>query len=215
MGHLVHSLFQHLQAWPAPLALLVIAGGMMLESMCVPVPSEAILPLAGWWAAQGKFGPGSQGFVVAFAAVTAGCLIGSSIAYAIGYYGGKPLVERFGKYILVTPHRLNTAHGWIERYGSGAIIIGRMVFAVRALISFPVGILQMGYRRFLGFTLVGCTLWNLFAMFLGFRFGDRVEGILHRMSLGMFALVALVVLVTGGYYFWKTHVSVPAVAKAG
>jgi membrane protein DedA with SNARE-associated domain len=178
---------------------------MMLESMCVPIPSELILPLAGLWAHQGKFGDGPVGFCTALFAVTCGCLAGSSIAYAIGFYGGKPLVERFGRYIFLTAHRLHTAENWIDRFGPGAIFLARLMFAVRALISFPVGILQMGYRRFILFTLLGAGIWNTIGIALGYVYGEKVQQILRKMSLGVFAVVAIVVLAAGALYFRKTH----------
>ena len=214
MHHLMQSVIHHLQGMPAAQALLLVAVGMMLESMCMPIPSEVILPVAGWWAEEGKFGPEPQGFLVAFVAVTAGCLIGSSLAYLIGYRGGYPLVERFGRYILVTPHRLERAQKWIDRYGPGAIVVARLVTGVRALISLPVGILKMDYHRFLLFTFLGCGIWNTLAMYLGFRFGREVEHLLHRMSMGMLVLVLIVLVGAVSIYFWKTHLAPPAETPA-
>src|SRR5579872_7046762 len=134
MAHLVDSFIQLLQQLPPYVALLLMGVGMMLESMCLPVPSEVVLTLAGWWVAQGKFGATTTGFLVALIVVTSGCLIGSSIAYSIGFFGGKRLVERFGRYILVTPHRLEIGERWIERFGPAAIVLGRLMFAVRDVI---------------------------------------------------------------------------------
>jgi membrane protein DedA with SNARE-associated domain len=198
--HLVNSLILQLQNASPVTALLAIGIGMMLESMCVPIPSELILPVAGIWVARGQLSWGG-----ALLAVTAGCLAGSSIAYAIGYYGGEPLVERFGRYILVTPHRLETAQRWIARYGPIAILLGRLMFAVRATISFPVGILRLDYRRFILFTFLGCSIWNLLAVSLGYFYGQAIVHVLHRMSVGMLAAVGIVVLLAGVAYFRKTH----------
>ncbi len=206
MSHLVAQLIALLEHVSPPMALLIISVGMMLESMCIPVPSEVILPLAGLWAKQGKFS-----FAAAMIAVTLGCLLGSSIAYAIGYYGGNPFVERYGRYILLTHHRLAVGEKWLSRFGPEAIVLARLTFAVRALISFPVGILRLDYRKFILFTFIGCTLWNFICVGLGYRYGMKFEHFLHQMSVGMFVVLALLALLGGGYYFWKSHLSTPAV----
>lgn len=206
MSHLVDQLVALLHQVSPPVALLIIACGMMLESMCIPVPSEVILPLAGLWAKEGKFS-----FAAAMLAVTLGCLLGSSIAYAIGYYGGNPFVERFGRYIFITHHRLAVGEKWLARFGPGAIVLARLTFAVRALISLPVGILRLDYRKFILSTFIGCTLWNLICVGLGYQYGDRFVHVLHQMSIGMFIALAFVALVAGGFYFWKSHVATPGV----
>ena len=210
MHHIVQLLLDSIDTAPPLVALLMVALGMMLESMCVPIPSELVLPVAGLWASRGELGEGPFRFGEVLVAVTLGCLIGSTIAYGIGFYGGTPLVEKFGRYIFVTPHRLEMAERWLQRFGPWAIVLGRLMFAVRALISLPVGILQLGYRKFILSTLCGCLIWNLVGVTLGYEYGQRVEAILHKMSVVMLAVLVLSVLVACGFYFWKTHITVPA-----
>jgi membrane protein DedA with SNARE-associated domain len=89
------------------------------------------------------------------------------------------------------------------------------MFAVRALISFPVGILQLGYRRFILLTLVGCSLWNGLGISLGYFYGEKVTQILHRMSVGMFVGVFGILILLAGVYFWKTHFAGPAAERSG
>ena len=135
---------------------------MLLESACIPVPSEAIMPFAGFAVTQGHM----TLFGITVAGV-AGNLVGSWITYAIGYYGGRPFVERWGKYVLLRPHHLETAQRWFDRYGAPVVFFGRMIPIVRTFISLPAGFGKMKFWKFTLFTLLGCIPWVLMLGWVG------------------------------------------------
>ncbi|MDX6570534.1 MAG: hypothetical protein QOH15_3112, partial [Gaiellales bacterium] len=139
-----------------------VLGLMTLESACIPVPSEVIQLFAGYLVSLHRMS--------LFAAVSAGVLgnvIGSWIAWSVGYYGGRPFVDRFGRYIHVTPARLALSERWFERHGELAVLVGRCVPVIRTFISLPAGIARMPFWRFTLFTFIGCVPWVLGLTLLG------------------------------------------------
>lgn len=170
---------------------------MVLESMIFPVPSEAVLPFAGYLSAQGRF----DLFFVAFIA-TIGSIVGSLISYYIGYFGGKPFVLKIGKYFFLDSHHLDTTHRFFERYGSKTVFISRFIPVVRHLISIPAGFAKMDLKKFLLFTFIGAFLWNFFLVWLGFRLFEKYYLVTkYSKPLDYFVLVILAVFVF--YYFYK------------
>src|SRR5205085_3387290 len=141
------------------------AGLMALESMIVPIPSEAVMPFVGFLVADGKWS-----LAGAILATSLGSIVGSTLSYFMGYYGGKPLVLRVGKYLLLNVHDLERAEEFFHRR-SGAVIlfISRFVPVVRHLISIPAGIGRMPLLPFLLTTLAGATLWNTFLLVCGMK----------------------------------------------
>lgn len=140
---------------------------MAAESMILPVPSEAVMPFAGILVAQGK-----MTWWFALLAASAGSLAGSWLSYEIGARGLVPLVDRYGKYVLVRPHHLAAAHRWFERRGALAIFGARFVPVVRHLISLPAGAARMPMQPFLAATLAGATAWNAFLLYVGWKYGE-------------------------------------------
>ncbi len=184
-------------AWLAQAALDVVdtlgyAGLfalMALESMVAPVPSEAVLPPAGFLAARGE-----MSFALAFAAATAGTLAGSLLSYAMGYYGIRPLLERYGRFVLVHHRHLDLAEGFFHRRSAGvAVFLGRFVPVVRHLVSIPAGSARMPLAPFCLATVLGGGTWNLTLLYAGFALGENwhaIEPILRDAKLVTVALVA-------------------------
>lgn len=136
---------------------------MILESMVFPVPSEAVMPFAGFLWYEGKLS-----FWLIVLAATIGSLIGSLISYYVGAYGGRPLVKKFGKYLLLNEHHLEATERFFNRYGGKTIFFSRFIPVVRHLISLPAGVGRMNLTKFILYTVTGAALWNAFLTWLGY-----------------------------------------------
>jgi membrane protein DedA with SNARE-associated domain len=185
-----------LQDWIVPFlvdyGLLAIFLTMTLESACVPIPSEIVVPYGGVLAAQGHV---SLWAVVLVATVAN--LAGSSIAYAAGRYGGRPLVLRYGRYVFLSAHHLDVADDWFERRGEITVFITRMMPGVRTFISVPAGIARMPYVRFLGYSALGALVWNLALAYVGYLFGenwDHLQQAFGRWNRYFYVALALAVV---------------------
>jgi membrane protein DedA with SNARE-associated domain len=141
---------------------------MAIESACIPLPSEVIMPFSGYLVFTGRLSL----FWVAFAGAL-GCNVGSLVAYEIGAYGGRPLVERFGSYILLSRKELDLADHFFERYGSATVLISRMLPVVRTFIALPAGVARMPRLRFHLYTFVGSFPWCLGLAYLGMKAGQN------------------------------------------
>jgi membrane protein DedA with SNARE-associated domain len=160
-------------AWGLP-AVFVL---MLLESACIPVPSEAIMPFAGFAVSEGTLS-----FIGITVAGVAGNLVGSWIAYAVGYYGGRPFVDRWGKWVLLRPHHLDTAQRWFDRYGAPVVFFSRMIPIVRTFISLPAGFGKMSFWKFTLYTTLGCIPWVALLGYIGVKLGanwEEIRGLLH------------------------------------
>lgn len=136
---------------------------MALESMIAPVPSEAVMPFAGFLIFESKFS-----WMAVTLSSTLGSIIGSTLSYLMGFYGGKPFVKKFGKYLLLDMHHLEITENFFRKYGDRTIFISRFIPVVRHLISIPAGIGKMNYIRFSLYTILGAGMWNTFLAYLGF-----------------------------------------------
>jgi membrane protein DedA with SNARE-associated domain len=167
-----------------------IALLMGIESACVPLPSEVIMPFAGFLVYAGRFS--SLWMVATLGAV--GCNLGSVVAYEVGAYGGRPLIERWGKYILMSRHDLDASERFFQRFGSITVFIGRLLPVVRTFIALPAGIARMNRTRFHIYTFLGSLPWCLGLAWIGFKLGERWNTLgawFHRFDLVIvFALVA-------------------------
>ncbi|HUR69562.1 MAG TPA: DedA family protein [Candidatus Thermoplasmatota archaeon] len=172
---------------------------MTMESMVLPVPSEAVLPPAGWLAYEGK-----MNLWIALLAATLGTLVGSLLSYAMGYYGLRPLLERYGKYALVKPHHLDLTHTFFERRGGAlAIFLARFVPIVRHLISIPAGSARMPIVPFLAATLAGGAAWNLILLAAGYKLGENWHSVTEYVEGTKWTVLALtIVLVAGAAVGW-------------
>jgi membrane protein DedA with SNARE-associated domain len=170
------------------LGLAGIALLMTPESACIPIPSEATMLFAGFNVSEGRYS--------LFAAVLVGSaanLVGSWIAYAVGYYGRTELLEKHGRKLHVKPSDLERADRWFERYGSWAVFFSRMLPIVRTFISLPAGAARMPFWRFSLLTLAGCVPWVFMLTFVGKQAGDNWDewkDNLHYVDYAVLALIA-------------------------
>jgi membrane protein DedA with SNARE-associated domain len=176
---------------------------MVLESACVPIPSEVTMLFAGALVSAPFLAPEQQLDLVAVALVGAVAnLVGSWLAYWAGYAGGRPLVDRWGRYLLLRPHEIDRAHAWFERYGHEAVFFGRLLPVVRTFISLPAGVARMNVWKFSLYTLLGCLPWTFGLAYLGYELGarwDEVERFLRPVSW----LVAVLVVAAVGWWIWR------------
>jgi membrane protein DedA with SNARE-associated domain len=176
---------------------------MLLESACVPIPSEVTMLFGGALASAGFAGAGGELDFVAVALVgAAGNLAGSLLAYWVGYAGGGRLAVRWGRYLLIRPHEIDRAHEWFERRGEAAVFFGRLLPVVRTFISLPAGVARMNVWRFGLYTLLGCLPWVFGLTWLGYELGDRwdqVEAFIRPFAW----LIAIVLAVGIGTWVWR------------
>lgn len=171
---------------------------MVMESMVFPVPSEAVMPPAGWLAYEGR-----MNFWLAFVAATLGTVVGSLLSYGMGYYGVRPFLEKYGKYVLVSPHHLDVTHKFFDRRGAAfAVFLSRFVPVVRHLISIPAGSARMPLVPFLVATVLGGGLWNLILLYAGYVLGENWEQVTHAVEAYKVPLLALVLLSLAGVAGW-------------
>jgi len=137
---------------------------MAAESTLLPVPSEAVLPFAGYLIAQGK-----MDLIITVITATSGTIIGSLISYYIGKYLGKEIVEKYGKYFFITKKEIDMAHKWFEKHGEKTIFICRFIPVIRHVISLPAGTAEMKRRKFITYTALGGLMWNSILVIAGIQ----------------------------------------------
>jgi membrane protein DedA with SNARE-associated domain len=169
--------------------------GMTLESVGLPIPSEVIMPFAGYVVWEG--GLTLIGITLAG---TLGCLAGSLIAYYIGMWGGRPLLERYGKYVLIRKRELDSADKWFDKYGDKAVFVSRLLPVVRTYISFPAGIVKMDVRKFSLYTVLGSLPWCFGLAYIGVLLGphwEDIKGLFRYLDIlviiGIIALIAYLI----------------------
>lgn len=185
------------QATDAILALGVfgVFVGMVLESCYIPVPSEIILPYAGYLAYRGY-----ASLPVVMLAGLAGGVVGASLGYGIARWGGRALIEHYGRYIGIRQREMERADAWFQRHGDGAVFFGRLLPGIRTYISLPAGIAEMPFSRFVGFTLLGALPWTILFTYLGFKLGSSWN---HLGRVGhYFAAIVLIGLVVWVIRVW-------------
>ncbi|MBI3648008.1 MAG: DedA family protein [Actinobacteria bacterium] len=175
---------------------------MLLGSACIPIPSEVVMAFGGALA-SGTFAdrvlgdPGAAlGLVPVMVVGVVASLLGSWLAWWVGYTGGRPLIDRFGRYLLLRPHEVDRAHEWFERHGEAAVFFARLIPLIRAFISLPAGVARMGFGRFTIYTFLGILPWTVGLALAGYALGERwstVERLMGPVSLavGVVALAAL------------------------
>ena len=195
---------------PAAIAGFVIAtisaGGylgivalMAIESACIPLPSEIIMPFSGYLVSTGRFD-----LILAATAGAVGCNVGSTVAYFVGRHGGRPLVERWGAYIFMSRRELEAADRFFARFGGFAVLIGRLLPVIRTFIALPAGIARMKQLPFQVYTFVGSWPWCFALAYVGYRLGQRWDSdprlreIMHRFDYLVLALIVL----AAGFFLW-------------
>ena len=171
-----------------------VLGLMAIESACLPLPSEIILPFAGYLVSTGRLNL----YLVATVGAL-GCNLGSVIAYAVGAYGGRPAVRRWGRYVLLTERDLEHADWFFNRFGGPAVFIGRMLPVVRTFIALPAGIARMPQLRFHLYTFAGSWPWCFLLAWVGMKLGDAwdtnpgLHAVFHYFDYAVI-VIAVVVL---------------------
>ena len=170
---------------------------MAIESANIPLPSEAIMPAAGILVQQGK-----MNLHLAALAGAVGCLVGSVPSYLLGLYGGRPLLQKHGRWLLLKERDLELAENWANKYGDITFLICRMLPIVRTFISFPAGVLKAHFVIFCIFTFVGSLIWCYFLTYVGIKFGENMQlfvDIWHKFDL------AIAVIVLAGLLYYLYH----------
>ncbi len=189
-----------------PMGVSLLMG---IESACIPLPSEVIMPFAGFLAFKGQMtflglGAGSPMTQVWIAGIfgALGCNLGSIPAYELGAWGGRKAVEKYGKYILLNLDHLDQAHRFFERFGHWAILIGRMLPVVRTFIALPAGIAKMDRTKFHVYTFAGSLPWCLGLAWVGYKLGEKWDTLgvwFHRLDL----VIGLVILAGIAWFLWS------------
>ncbi|HUA35720.1 MAG TPA: DedA family protein [Candidatus Binataceae bacterium] len=183
---------------------------MAIESACIPLPSEVIMPFSGYLVSTGRFG--LQGVAIAGAF---GCLLGSYVAYYVGASGGRWFLERYGKWLLIAPHELEIADRFFERWGPHAVFTSRLLPVVRTFIAFPAGVSRMSLVPFTIYTLLGSYLWCLLLAFAGMKLGQNWQSLapyFHRFD-GVIAALLVAGAAAVLYNRIKGVMSAPKIAR--
>jgi len=165
---------------------------MAIESACIPLPSEIIMPFSGYLVSTGQMNLWLVGLAGAV-----GCVLGSIVAYYAGAWGGRPFIEKYGKYILISYHDLDLADRWFQRHGDITIFVGRLLPVIRTFIAFPAGVARMNLWRFNLYTFVGSYIWSLGLAWIGMKLGEHWNTLgvyFHRFdaAIGVILLIAVV-----------------------
>jgi membrane protein DedA with SNARE-associated domain len=173
---------------------------MAIESACIPLPSEIIMPFSGYLVSRGEmniWGVGIAGAV--------GCVLGSIVAYYVGMYGGRPFIEKYGRYVLVSRHDLDLADRWFAKYGEAIVFISRLLPAVRTFIAFPAGVARMKMSRFIIYTFAGSLPWCLGLAYVGQKLGEqwdkdeRLKSWFHRFDF----VIGIVGVLLVAWWIWR------------
>lgn len=173
---MLEKLISIVAAWIMGVISTLGYGGIVLlmaiESACIPLPSEIIMPFAGFLVFKGEM----ILWIVALAGAL-GCVLGSIPAYYVGMFGGRPLAEKYGKYIFLSKHDLDLADHLFEKHGEIIIFIARMLPAVRTFIAFPAGVVRMNMPKFITYTFIGSFIWCWLLAYAGMKFGENWESL--------------------------------------
>ncbi len=173
---------------------------MAIESACIPLPSEVIMPFAGYLVSLGHFP-----LLAAATAGALGCNLGSAVAYAVGQYGGRPFIERWGGYVLITRRELDWADRFFARYGSIAVFFGRLLPVVRTFIALPAGIARMPQLKFHAYTFLGSWPWCFALAYVGMKLGHAwdsdptLRSLFHRFD----AVIVMAAVIAVAFYIWR------------
>lgn len=170
---------------------------MALESMIAPVPSEVVMPFAGFLITDGRF----TFFMVAVFS-TLGSIMGSLVSYWIGLFGGRKFILRFGKYLLLDESHLEWTEKWFSKQGEKTIFISRFIPIVRHLISLPAGIGKMNLKKFITYTAAGALIWNMFLTYLGYKLKQKWE-VIHEYSGQLDIAAGILLVIVIGYLIYK------------
>jgi membrane protein DedA with SNARE-associated domain len=173
---------------------------MAIESACIPLPSEIIMPFSGYLVYTGRFNIWLVAVAGAF-----GCVVGSLVAYWVGMYGGRPLIEKYGKFVLVSKHDLDLADRWFDRFGEMIVFVSRLLPAIRTFIAFPAGVARMNLKKFIIYTFAGSLPWCLGLAYVGQKLGEqwdkdpRLKTLFHRFDF----VIGIVIVLAAAWWIWR------------
>jgi membrane protein DedA with SNARE-associated domain len=181
-----------------------VVGIMALESANIPIPSEVTMPLSGWLLIQAQGGTAIQAALWGGLWGAVGCTLGSILSYALGAWGGRPLLDRYGKYLMIGNQDLEVADRWFGRWGEWAALISRLLPIVRTFISFPAGVARTKLIPFVLYSFVGSFIWCGALAYGGYAFGARWEEL--RAIMRPFDIPIAIVLLGGFAYYIYHHI---------
>lgn len=180
---------------------LGVVLAMAIESACIPLPSEVIMPLAGWFLVEAK---GNSAIWTLWAGLMGalGCTLGSAVAYWVGAFGGRPFILKYGRYVLISPHHVDLADRWFAQRGEIMAFASRLLPIVRTFISFPAGVARMNFPKFLAYSFLGSLPWCWALAYGGYHFGARWEELREVMRPFDYPIAALVVAFAV-WFIWR------------
>src|SRR5450631_902862 len=182
---------------------------MTMESSVLPLPSESIIPLAASWSHDGKIHVSLPAIVLAGGL---GSWLGATIVYWLARLAGRPLLLRYGRFVLITPEKIQKSENWMSHYGAAGVFIARLLPGARQLVGIPAGIARMNYLTFSIFTLIGATIWCSVLCWLGVKIGaDITKGEMHKVIFS----VGGTALVLGALYYFFVHRHMGGKAESG
>jgi membrane protein DedA with SNARE-associated domain len=181
--------------WPGVVFLMAV------ESACIPFPSEVIMPLAGWFLVEER-GHGWEYLVLAGFYGALGNTIGSLVAYYAGMWGGRPLLQKYGKYILISPREVEWADKWFAKYGEITVFATRLMPVVRTFISLPAGIARMNVWRFTILTFIGAFPWSIALAWAGYLLGEHWEDLIQYFR-PVSIPIAIVVAAAAAFFVYR------------
>ena len=205
LAHLTDTLTTFITNLYVTLGLAGIVVAMALESCCIPLPSEIVMPLAGVMFVEGKLLAGMNfwlGLLLLALAGAIGCLIGSTAAYGIGYAGGRPLMLKYGRYILISKHDADRADRFFQRWGGATAFFSRLLPVVRTYISLPAGIAKMPFLKFCVYTFLGSFLWCFLLAYVGTEVGNNLS-VLTPIFRSFEVVIILVLVILLVLYIWR------------
>src|SRR6266853_5596110 len=200
IGKLIELLSVFIVATISRLGYAGVVLLMAIESACIPLPSEIIMPFSGYLVYTGRFNLWAVGVAGAF-----GCVVGSLVAYWVGFYGGRPLIERYGRYLLMFRHDLDLADRWFDRFGEVIVFASRLLPAIRTFIAFPAGVARMNIKKFVIYTFAGSLPWCICLAYIGQKLGeqwnkdDTLKTWFHRFDFVIGIVGALAV----AWWIWR------------
>ena len=173
---------------------------MAIESACIPLPSEIIMPFSGYLVYTGRFNLWAVGVAGAV-----GCVLGSLVAYWVGTYGGRPLIEKYGRYLLISHHDLDLADRWFSRYGEVIVFASRLLPVIRTFIAFPAGVARMNLKRFVIYTFAGSLPWCIGLAYAGQKLGEQwdknetLKSWFHRFDF----VIGIIGVLAVAWWVWR------------
>src|SRR5882672_4065083 len=200
VGRIIEILSAFIVATISTLGYAGIVLLMAIESACIPLPSEIIMPFSGYLVYTGRFNLWLVGVAGAF-----GCVVGSLAAYWAGMHGGRPLIEKYGRYVLISGHDLDLADRWFDRFGEIIVFASRLLPVIRTFIAFPAGVARMNLKKFVIYTFLGSLPWCIGLAYVGKKLGEQwdknptLKTLFHRFDF----VIGIIVIAAATWWIWR------------